>query len=105
MVRPLVEFIMNTQSTTVYRASILNFQSDPYPIVDGEAVLDNSAYQFYQDGALVIEDGKVQHVGEAHDVLATLPSDVEIVEYKDHLIIPGMIDTHIHYPQVEVIAS
>ena len=96
---------MNTQSTTVYRASILNFLSDPYPIVEGEAVLDDSAYQFYQDGALVIEDGKVQHVGEAHDVLSTLPSDIEVVEYKDHLIIPGMIDTHIHYPQVEVIAS
>lgn len=89
---------MNTQSTTVYRAAILNFLSDPD--IDGE-----DAYQFFQDGALVIENDKVKHLGEANDVLPTLAADVKVVEYKDHLIIPGMIDTHIHYPQVEVIAS
>ena len=89
---------MYTQSTTVYRAAILNFLSDPD--IDGE-----DAYQFYQDGALVIEDGKVKNLGEASDILQTLVGGVNVVEYKDHLIIPGMIDTHIHYPQVEVIAS
>ena len=89
---------MYTQSTTVYRAAILNFLSDPD--IDGE-----DAYQFYQDGALVIEDGKVKNLGEASDILPTLVGVVNVVEYKDHLIIPGMIDTHIHYPQVEVIAS
>ncbi len=89
---------MNTQSTTVYRAAILNFLSDPD--IDGE-----SAYQFFQDGALVIEHGKVKELGEASLVLASLATDVSIVNYQDHLIIPGLIDTHIHYPQVEVIAS
>ena len=93
----------STQSTTVYRAAILNFLSDPD--VEGTLNIDESAYQFFQDGALVIEDGKVKNLGEASDVLPTLAADVKIVEYKDHLIIPGMIDTHIHYPQVEVIAS
>lgn len=89
---------MNTQSPTVYRAAILHFLSDPD--VDGE-----DAYQFFEDGALLIEQGKVVRVGEAQAVLADLPADIALVEYKDHLIIPGMIDTHIHFPQVEVIAS
>lgn len=96
---------MNIKSTTVYRASILNFLSDPYPLKEGGPVLDENAYQFFQDGALVIENGKVKLLGEATDVLSVLPTDIPVVEYKDHLIIPGMIDTHIHYPQVEVIAS
>mgnify|MGYP000622133264 CR=1 FL=1 len=96
---------MNMKSTTVYRASILNFLSDPYPLVGDDTALDETAYQFFQDGVLVIEDGKVQLVGEASVILPTLAADVSITEYKDHLIIPGMIDTHIHYPQVEVIAS
>lgn len=96
---------MNMKSTTVYRASILNFLSDPYPVMEGDGVLDESAYQFFQDGVLVIEDGKIQLLGEASIILPTLAADVSITEYKDHLIIPGMIDTHIHYPQVEVIAS
>jgi guanine deaminase len=89
---------MNTQSPTVYRAAILHFLSDPD--VDGE-----DAYQFFEDGALLVEQGKVVRVGEAQAVLADLPADIALVEYKDHLIIPGMIDTHIHFPQVEVIAS
>lgn len=89
---------MNAQSPTVYRAAILHFLSDPD--VDGE-----NAYQFFDDGALLIENGKVSQVGEADAVLASLSSDIPVVEYKNHLIIPGMIDTHIHFPQVEVIAS
>ncbi len=89
---------MNAQSPTVYRAAILHFLSDPD--VDGE-----NAYQFFEDGALLIENGKVSQVGEAEAVLASLSSDIPVVEYKNHLIIPGMIDTHIHFPQVEVIAS
>lgn len=93
------------KSTTVYRASILNFLSDPYPIAGRDSELDESAYQFFQDGVLVIEDGKIKLLGEASTILPTLAADVSITEYKDHLIIPGMIDTHIHYPQVEVIAS
>ncbi|MFC3153045.1 guanine deaminase [Litoribrevibacter euphylliae] len=89
---------MNAQSPTVYRAAILHFLSDPD--VDGE-----NAYQFFEDGALLIENGRVLQVGEAEAVLASLSSDIPVVEYKNHLIIPGMIDTHIHFPQVEVIAS
>jgi len=85
-------------STTVYRAAILHFLSDPD--VDGE-----KAYQFFEDGCMIVEDGKVKKVGEASGILSELPENTNLVEYKDHLIIPGMIDTHIHFPQVEVIAS
>ena len=88
----------NAQSPTVYRAAILHFLSDPD--VDGD-----KAYQFFEDGALVINDGKVVQLGEAEEVLAQLSDDINVVAYKNHLIIPGMIDTHIHFPQVEVIAS
>lgn len=94
-----------TQRTAVYRASILNFLSDPYPSESDDAGLDESSYQFFQDGILVIENGKVVNLGEASKISPTLAMGVEIIEYKNHLIIPGMIDTHIHYPQVEVIAS
>ncbi|GAA3926172.1 guanine deaminase [Litoribacillus peritrichatus] len=88
----------NAQRPTVYRAAVLHFLSDPD--VDGD-----KAYQFFEDGALVVEDGKVVQLGEASEVLAQLADDIKVVEYKNHLIIPGMIDTHIHFPQVEVIAS
>jgi guanine deaminase len=34
-----------------------------------------------------------------------LPSNVKVVEHGDKLIIPGLIDCHVHYPQIDIIAS
>ena len=31
--------------------------------------------------------------------------NIEVVDYSDKLIIPGMIDCHVHYPQIDIIAS
>lgn len=95
--------MMKSHKPTVYRSSILHFLSDPDK--DGE-----NAYQFFNDGAMLVVDGKVVEIGKADTILKSVGelysgSEYEIVEYKDHLIMPGMIDTHIHYPQVEVIAS
>lgn len=89
---------MNTPSTTVYRASILHFLDDPDKA--GE-----DAYEFFEDGALVVENGKVVKTGPVEEVEKDLPQDFELVDYRGYLIMPGMIDTHIHFPQVEVIAS
>jgi len=37
--------------------------------------------------------------------LPTLPENTDITHYTDGLIMPGFIDTHVHYPQTEMIAS
>lgn len=84
-------------SIKLFRASVLHFLSDPD--IDGE-----NAYEFFEDGALVVNDGHVVELGEASELLAK-HTTAEIVDYTGKLIIPGMIDTHIHFPQVEVIAS
>jgi len=61
---------------------------------------------YFPDGALVIDtdSGRVVACGDAESVLANYPG-IEIKTYDNALIMPGMIDTHIHYPQVDVIAS
>lgn len=84
-------------STTLFRASVLHFLSDPD--VDGE-----DAYEFFADGALAVANGHVVELGEAKKLLSK-HANAECVDYSGKLIIPGMIDTHIHFPQVEVIAS
>lgn len=81
----------------LYRSSVLHFLSDPD--VDGD-----DAYEYFEDGALVVLDGKVAGCGEANALL-TEHRDAETIDYRGKLIIPGMIDTHIHFPQCEVIAS
>ncbi|MET5020394.1 guanine deaminase, partial [Burkholderia pseudomallei] len=42
----------------------------------------------------------------AHAALAArLAPGATLVEMRDNLIAPGFIDTHVHYPQTEMIAS
>jgi len=60
---------------------------------------------FLHDGLLEVEDGKVARVGEYRELAPSLAPDAEVVNLRDKLIVPGFIDTHIHYPQTDMIAS
>ena len=87
-----------TSPVKAYRAAILHSIADP-AVVGVE-----QSYEYFEDGLLVIDNGQVAKVGHAADLLPTLKG-VEITEYRDALITPGFIDTHIHYPQTGMIAS
>lgn len=80
-----------------YRAKILHFTDDP-------RIAGESAAVFYDDGMLVVHNGKVVQVGDAADMRKAYPG-IAVSDYSGKLIIPGFIDTHIHFPQVDVIAS
>jgi guanine deaminase len=81
------------------RGRLLGFIDDPAEV--GEA----SSYQHFSDGLILIEDGRIARVGDAADLLANVPPGTPVDHYPDCLILPGLIDTHIHYPQTQVIAS
>jgi guanine deaminase len=90
---------MSTAPNTVqaYRASLLHFHADP--------AFSEDAYSWHQDGLLVIEDGRVKAAGDYAQLAATLPAGLEPVDYRGRIITPGFIDTHLHYPQTDMIAS
>lgn len=79
------------------RSSLLHFLDDP---ATGE-----SAWQFFDDGILLVENGHVVEAGPAAEIQSRLPEDVRVHRFSHHLIVPGFIDTHIHFPQVEMMAS
>jgi len=81
-----------------FRASIYHCLADP-----GEAG-DESATQYFEDGLLVVEDGDIVGLGDAVALLAENP-DVPVEEFPNMLIVPGLIDCHVHFPQVDIIAS
>jgi guanine deaminase len=89
---------MMSNTRKAYRAAILHSLADP-AVVGVE-----QSYQYFEDGILLIENGKVAQVGEASELLPKL-AGVDIQQYRDALITPGFIDTHIHYPQTGMIAS
>ena len=82
-----------------YRAAILHSLDDP-ALVGVQA-----SYQYFADGVLVVEDGRILALGAADEVLPTLPDTVEVAHYPDALITPGFIDTHIHFPQTGMVGS
>ncbi len=84
---------------TYLRGSILHFLADP-----GEEA-DAAAWQYWDDGALKIAGGKVAAVGPADEVLARREPVDQVIDHRGKLILPGFIDTHVHFAQVDVIAS
>lgn len=68
--------------------------------------LDEQTPQYFADGLLVTDtdNGTVVSCGDAKALLAQYPG-LNVTRYDNALIMPGFIDTHIHYPQVDVIAS
>ncbi len=82
-----------------FRASILHCLGDP-----GEQA-DASAVEYFEDGLLIVEDGYVAALGEAQEMVPGLASDIDIIDHDGKLIVPGFIDCHVHFPQVDIIAS
>src|SRR6218665_1428225 len=87
-----------TSPVKAYRAAILHSIANPALVGDAQS------YEYYEDGVLVVDNGQVAKIGHAKDVLPTLKG-VDVTEYRDALITPGFIDTHIHYPQTGMIAA
>lgn len=79
-----------------FRGEILSVPDDP--IVAGP-----DAIRHYGDGLLVVEDGLVLACGPYAD-LADRFAEAQ-AERLPGLIVPGFVDAHVHYPQIERIAS
>ncbi len=87
-----------TSSLKAYRAAILHSLADP-----AEVGVERS-YEYFEDGVLLVEDGRIVEAGPAERLLPKL-NGVAVHEYRNALITPGFVDTHIHYPQTGMIAS
>jgi guanine deaminase len=88
-----------TANARAIRGPLLEFLDDPAEV--GAA----PSYRYQADGLLVIQDGRIARAGDTSDLLAEVPPETTVDHYPDCLILPGLIDTHIHYPQTRVIAS
>jgi len=83
---------------SAHRGEILHFLDDP------GAHDDARAWQHFPDGALLIEDGRIADCGEARAVLSRRRG-AAVTEHSHCLLVPGLIDAHVHYPQCEVVAA
>ena len=78
----------------ILRGRVLSFSDEP------QARDDRSSYRLIEDGAVEIVDGQIVSVGPYR-----AEAGVEVIDHSGHLILPGFIDTHIHFPQMQVIGA
>lgn len=79
-----------------YRGRIIHFTDDTDSV---------QAPTLFDDGLLIVDAGKVAAVGPAQALMAQWPTDKPLQHFPEHLIMPGLIDCHVHFPQLDVIAA
>lgn len=80
------------------RGAFLDFLHDPFYRDEQDAI------RYLPDGLLVIDGDKIADFGR-YDQLADKYADIATDHYANRLIMPGFVDTHVHYPQTEMIAA
>lgn len=81
------------------RGRVLTFIDEPRDIAD------TSSYCTFEDGALLVRDGRIAAMGDYADIAPLAGADTAIADHRPHLVLPGLIDAHIHFPQMQAVAS
>ena len=66
---------------------------------------DVGAYVYHTDGALLVRGGRIAAAGGFAEVAPLAGPDARRVDHRPHLVLPGFIDAHAHFPQMQIIAS
>ncbi|MEZ5668589.1 MAG: guanine deaminase [Alphaproteobacteria bacterium] len=80
------------------RASFLDFVDDPF------FAEERAAVRYVADGALVVDGDRIADFGAWPDIAARHRA-LQLAHFPDRLVLPGFVDTHVHYPQTEMIAA
>lgn len=85
-------------TSVLLRGALAHVPGDPW--AEGLAALEA-----WDDGCLAVgADGRISAVGDWSVVRARYP-DAEVDDRRGALVLPGLVDAHVHYPQVGVMGS
>jgi len=83
---------------TLFRATILDTPGNPFTGDPAEALSVD------QDGGLLVRDGLIIARGSFATLRAAHPRE-SVTELAGGLLLPGFVDTHVHYPQIRAIGG
>lgn len=89
----------NLNSIKILRGTIVSFKNNPF--INGDA----SALFYENDGLIFIQDGKIEKIGPYSSLKDFIPEGASVDHHENGIIMPGFIDTHIHYPQTQIIGA
>ncbi len=80
----------------LYRASIAHTPRNPFKY--------SEALETFLDGGLLVDKDKILELGEFLDLERKYPT-AKVLDYRGSFIVPGLVDCHVHFPQVSVIGT
>jgi guanine deaminase len=78
----------------LFRAALFHTTANPFR--------EERALRSYEDGGLLVRDGRIVASGSFDEVRRADP-DATVIDWRGGVVLPGFVDTHVHYPQVRVI--
>ena len=66
-------------------------------VIKSKVMIDMVSKNPIEDGAVIFEDGLITLSGNYEKIKNTIRSDAKIYDYKDSVLIPGMVDCHTHH--------
>lgn len=71
----------------------------------GDPATNAAALRHLEDGLLLVENGHVVKAGAWSDLAPTLPDNIPVEHLPGRILTPGFVDGHIHFPQLDMVAS
>ena len=78
----------------LFRATLFHTPANPFR--------EEGALRSYADGGLVIREGRIVASGNFDDVRRANP-EAEVIDWRGGVLLPGLVDAHVHYPQLPII--
>ena len=85
-------------SVRAYRSALVHLTADPRHA-------GPEACAWHPDGLLLVEDGHVAAAGDWAALSPALPAGVAVEALPGHLLTPGFVDAHVHFPQTDMIGA
>ncbi len=83
--------------TVLIRAPFFHTPSSPFS--------DPRALVWQEDGGLLVQSGLVVASGPYAEVRAGAPAGAVTTDWRAGVVLPGLVDTHVHFPQLRIIGG
>lgn len=76
----------------LHAAQLLTLAGPARPRVGSEL----SELGLIEDGGMLVRDGVIAAVGRSEEIARHLPNDIEVVDARGQVVLPGFVDAHAH---------
>ncbi|TCN41877.1 guanine deaminase [Kribbella orskensis] len=80
---------------TIFRGTFLDTPDNPF---------SGGSLRVATDTAVLVQDGLIVARGNASDIRSAHPAE-EVVDLTGGLVLPGFVDTHVHFPQIRAVGG